>query len=86
MHGDAEHPRRGVNAFGFAGVNASAILEEHAATADGIAEGRLLHWDSEAILLGADDRDGWVALAKAFWTGWKPARTHPSVRKTWPRL
>ncbi len=50
-------PRRaGVNAFGFAGINAHAILEEHPASADGVTPGAMPRWPSEAILLAAEDR------------------------------
>ncbi len=54
-------PRRaGINAFGFAGINAHAVLEEHAASADGLTPGASLHWPDEAILLAALDREGLV--------------------------
>jgi acyl transferase domain-containing protein/phosphopantetheinyl transferase (holo-ACP synthase) len=61
IHADAGAPRRaGVSAFGFAGINAHAVLEEHAASADSAAPGALRHWDSEAILLSAPDRAGLI--------------------------
>ena len=54
-------PRRaGVNAFGFAGINAHAVLEEHSASADGVTPGAMLRWPSEAILIAAEDRTGLV--------------------------
>src|SRR5208283_5753019 len=59
IHGDSQNPRRaGVSAFGFAGINAHAVLEEHAASADGITRGAMPDWDSEAFLLAAADRPG----------------------------
>ncbi|WZO96124.1 beta-ketoacyl synthase N-terminal-like domain-containing protein [Isosphaeraceae bacterium EP7] len=59
VHGDPNSPRRaGVNAFGFAGINAHAVLEEHASSASG--PGCLTRWESEAILLSAADRPGLV--------------------------
>lgn len=66
IHGERAHPRRaGVNAFGFAGINAHAVLEEHSPSADGLTAGCLPQWDSEAILLGAPDRQAWLVLARA---------------------
>ena len=53
--------RRG-EAFGFAGINAHAVLEEHAASADGVTPGAILEWDTEAFLLAADDRSGLADL------------------------
>ncbi len=68
IHGDSIAPRRaGVNAFGFAGINAHAILEEHADSAGG--PGAMLRWDSEAILIAAPDRAGLVDRARSL-LGW----------------
>ncbi|HEY2154988.1 MAG TPA: type I polyketide synthase, partial [Isosphaeraceae bacterium] len=58
IRGVPEPRRAGVNAFGFAGINAHAILEEHGASADGVTPGAMARWPSEAILLGAADRAG----------------------------
>ncbi|MFO0907748.1 MAG: beta-ketoacyl synthase N-terminal-like domain-containing protein [Isosphaeraceae bacterium] len=66
IHGGLETPRRAaVNAFGFAGVNTHLILEEHARSADSDRPGCMVEWDSEAILLGADDRAGVIHVARA---------------------
>ena len=59
IHADPDAPRRaGVNAFGFAGINAHAVLEEHAPSADGDRPAPCETWDTEAILLSAPDRAG----------------------------
>jgi len=61
IHAERASPRRaGVNAFGFAGINAHAVLEEHAQSADGAMPGALRRWDTEAILLAAPDRFGLI--------------------------
>jgi acyl transferase domain-containing protein/phosphopantetheinyl transferase/acyl carrier protein len=75
IHGTAAQPRRAaVNAFGFAGISAHAVLEEHAASADGDTPGCQPFWESEAILLGAPDRAAWLDVARALieWLGRGP--------------
>jgi len=65
IQGDPEIPRRaGVNAFGFAGINIHAILEEHTASADAPTPGALLHWDREAVLLSGEDRGALIDRAR----------------------
>jgi acyl transferase domain-containing protein/phosphopantetheinyl transferase len=72
IHGERSHPRRaGVNAFGFAGISAHAVLEEHAPSADGLTPGCQPRWETEAILLDAPDRAGWLDWARRLrdWLG-----------------
>ncbi|APW62354.1 Phthiocerol/phenolphthiocerol synthesis polyketide synthase type I PpsE [Paludisphaera borealis] len=62
IQGSLEPRRAGVNAFGFGGINAHAVLEEHsdplrAASSDPAAKDLSNHlpaWDSEVCLLGAE--------------------------------
>jgi acyl transferase domain-containing protein/phosphopantetheinyl transferase len=56
IQGETTPRRAGVNAFGFAGINAHAVLEEHPSSADGPTPGAMRDWPDEAILLGAPDR------------------------------
>ncbi len=66
VHADPDTPRRaGVNAFGFAGINAHALLEEHPASSDSLAPGGFRRWETEAILLSAPDRAGLIDRARA---------------------
>ncbi len=79
IHGDRAHPRRaGVNAFGFAGISAHAVLEEHARSADGLTPGCQPRWETEAILLGALDRAGWLDRRGPCSTGSNGSKTAPS--------
>ena len=59
VHRGDEPRRAGVDAFGFGGVNAHAILEEYRPPSGG----RHVHskWPSELLLFSAVDRDGLVA-------------------------
>lgn len=66
IHGDQLEPRRaGVNAFGFAGISAHAILEEDRGSDQLHSPGALPRWESEAILLGSQDRAGLIGVANA---------------------
>jgi len=64
IHGSPEAPRRaGVNAFGFGGINAHAVLEEYTGPAP--RPPLLQHaWDSEAFVLSADTRPALVAAGE----------------------
>ena len=80
IHPDPDTPRRaGVNAFGFAGINAHAVIEEHAASADGDSPGGFRRWETEAILLSAPDRAGLAERARAL-SAWVGGHPHGSLK------
>ncbi|MBL9125785.1 MAG: acyltransferase domain-containing protein [Planctomycetaceae bacterium] len=61
LHGKAETPRRaGVNAFGFGGINAHVVLEEHAASEPDRTDLER-EWPCELVVVAAEDR---AALAR----------------------
>jgi len=61
VHGDPENPRRaGVNAFGFGGINAHAVLEE---APDALETGQASlfgQWDTELCVLQAESREALI--------------------------
>ena len=80
IHGGRAYPRRaGVSAFGFAGVNAHAVLEEHPASAEALTPGCQERWENEAILLAASDRAGLIRRAQHLldWLDHEPNRQVP---------
>ena len=66
VHGSTDHPRTaGVNAFGFAGINAHAVLQAHPSSDRDDAPGALTTWDTEAFCLGGVDRADLAAQAQS---------------------
>ena len=62
IHADRQYPRRaGVNAFGFGGINAHAILEEHAADPRIPFENFLHDWETEVFLFQGKTREALLA-------------------------
>ena len=57
IHGGQSEPRRaGVNCFGFGGINAHVILDEHLVPDETEMPSLLLDWDSEVCIVSAQSR------------------------------
>ncbi len=72
IHGDRANPRRaGVNAFGFGGINAHAVLEEHVPANESLEPRFDRRWPVELVVISAEDRNALrdKATALAAWLG-----------------
>ena len=77
VHGATAYPRTaGVNAFGFAGINAHAVLQAHPSSDRADAPGALTTWDTEAFCLSGPDR---AALADQARTWLDRVNEHPEA-------
>ncbi|WP_169975805.1 type I polyketide synthase [Tautonia rosea] len=64
IHGSKTPRRAGVNAFGFAGINAHAVLEAHPSS-DGDKPGAMLRWPDETILIAESDRNSLIERVRS---------------------
>ena len=79
IHGPATPRRAGVAVPGLRGAVGHGVLEEHRPEENSDLHNCLLDWESEAVLLGAADRESWVALASAL-LGWLDSGRNAQVK------
>jgi acyl transferase domain-containing protein/phosphopantetheinyl transferase len=61
IHGESKPRRAGVNAFGFGGISAHAVLEEYTGSDGTVVPPSLVaQWDTEVIILQAESRDNLI--------------------------